>query len=354
MLDFHCPAAALVAGASLLACNTEPLPETVSQPLTPSLPTAVSRGVKLDGSSTVLPISRAMARAFQAENAGMKVIVDASSTGSGFEKLCAGRIDIAGASRPIKAVEAADCKSHGIDYIELPIAFDSLSVVRSKQNTFLDCLTVAELRALWEPSAQGRVTRWSQVRPSFPDQPITLFGPDVKSGTFDYFTLATVGSEGSSRRDYTGSEDDEVIERGVAADPNALGYFGYSYYQEHRDQLSTVAIDGGEGCVSPSPESVRDASYQPLSRPIFIYVDRAAAARPDVRAFTRFFLAPENSGLIQSIGCVPLPASAQASELARFESGATGSVLGAHGSVLGVRIDRFNMDKDRLQSALVQ
>jgi phosphate transport system substrate-binding protein len=341
----------LAACAVVLACNAEPSPETARQALSPA---AAGGRVELDGSSTVLPVSRIMLEAFRSKHPDIAVSVVGSSTGLGLERLCSGRVDIAAASRPINAAESDRCKRQRIDYIELPIAFDSLSVVASKQNEFLTCLSVAELRAVWEPAAEGRISRWSQVRAGFPDQPIALFGPDNKSGTYDYFTLATVGTEGSSRSDYTASADDEVLERGIADKPNALGFFGYSYYASHRDQLRAIAVDNGKGCVAPSPESVRDGSYQPLARPLFIYVNRLAAARSDVRAFTRFFLSPENARLIESVGYVALPASAQAAEQTRFESGVTGSALGAHGSVLGVRPDRFQMDQDRLQSALVQ
>lgn len=344
-----------IIGATLaLGCAQDRTTESVAQPLTPATPATLAGRVKLDGSSTVLPISRAMGKAFSDANPGVTVDVQVSGTSGGFEKLCAGQIDIAGASRPINAVEAERCQASKVEYIELPIAFDSLSVVVSKQNTFTDCLKVSELKTLWEPAAEGKVTEWSQVREGFPARPVALFGPDKASGTYDYFTLATVGTEGSSRKDYTASADDEAIESGVARDPNALGFFGYAYYLAHADQLKSVGIDNGKGCVQPSPDSVNDGSYQPLSRPIFIYVSRAIAARPEVKAFVRFFLAPENAQHIQSIGYVPLPAAGQRAELARFDSGTAGSVMGGHGSVIGIRVDRFGMDEDRLKSALVQ
>jgi phosphate transport system substrate-binding protein len=352
---------ALATSLAFAGCADErsPSPESVAQPLTPAPsatanPATLIGSVKLDGSSTVWPISQAMAKAFQRESPGVGVAVEVSGTAGGFKRLCAGQIDIAGASRPINAAESQQCQAGHVDYIELPIAFDSLSVVVSRQNRFVDCLTVSELKTLWEPAADGNVMRWNQVRASFPAEPVALFGPDKESGTFDYFTLATVGTEGTSRSDFTASADDLVTESGVAKDPNALGFFGYSYYLSHEDQLKSVAIDSGQGCVQPSPASVRDGSYQPLSRPIFIYVRRAVAARPDVRAFTRYFLAPENARHIESIGYVPLPPAAQRAELSRFDTGTIGSALGAHGSVIGVRPDRFGMDKDRLENALVQ
>jgi phosphate transport system substrate-binding protein len=350
-------AAAFTLSLALGGCREERTLQSVAEPLTPAgsaTPATLSGTIKVDGSSTVLPVSREMAEAFTSANPGVRVSVEVSGTGGGFAKLCAGEIEIAGASRPINAVESEQCRAKHIDYIELPIAFDSLSVVVSRANTFIDCLKVSELKALWEPAAQGKVTQWNQVRASFPAQPIALLSPDRASGTFDYFTLATVGIEGTSRTDVTASADDLAIESGVARDPNALGYFGYSYYLSHREQLKSVGIDNGQGCVQPSPESVRDGSYQPLSRPLFIYVSRAAAARTDVRAFTRFFLAPENARHIESIGYVPLPPDAQRAELSRFETGVVGSALGGHGSVIGVRPERFVIDKDRLANALVQ
>jgi phosphate transport system substrate-binding protein len=352
-------ASALAGGLLLAGCREEKAPESVTQPLRPApatlaTPATLAGTIKLDGSSTVLPVSRELARAFTSANPGVRIDVQVSGTGGGFAKLCAGAIDIAGASRPINSRESEQCKEKHIDYIELPIAFDSLSVVVSQANDFIDCLKVSELKALWEPAAQAKITHWNQVRSSFPARPVALFGPDEQSGTFDYFTLATVGSEGTSRTDFSASADDLAIEAAVAKDPNALGYFGYSYYLSHRDQLKSVGIDNGSGCVQPSPETVRDGSYQPLSRPIFIYVNGAVAARPDVRAFTRFFLLPENAKYVETIGYVPLPTDSQRAELARFDTGIIGSALGAHGSVIGVRPERFAMDPDRLENALVQ
>ena len=349
--------AALTAASFAVACSQEQAPVTVAEPLTPAPGAAtgpLGGELKLDGSSTVLPVSQALAKAFTSTNPNVKIAAFGAGTGTGLAKLCSGEIDIAGASRPINRAEGERCKAQQIDYIELPIAFDSLSVVASKRNTFLECLTLSELKTLWEPAAEGKVTLWNQVRPSFPAEPIALFGPGKESGTYDYFTLATVGTEGQSRGDYSASADDREIEKGVAESKSALGFFGYSYYLANKEQLKTVAVDGGKGCVQPSPESVRDQSYQPLSRPLFIYVNRARASRPEVRAFARSFFAPQNVASIETIGYMPLPASARQAELARLDSGVTGSALGGHGSVLGVRPDRFNMDKDRLQSALVQ
>jgi phosphate transport system substrate-binding protein len=283
----------------------------------------------------------------------VQVSAQSSGTGGGFRKFCAGEIDFTGASRPINAAESQACQANHIEFIELPIAFDSLSVVVSAKNTFVGCLKVDELRRVWEPAAEGKLTRWNQIRSDFPDQPLALFGPGKDSGTFDYFTLAVVGVESSSRSDYTKSEDDTVLVNGVAADPNALGYFGYAYYLANRDKLKVVAVDNGEGCVVPGPQTVADNSYQPLSRPMFVYVSRSAAARPEARAFARFCVDPDNAHFVRDVGYVPLPAVTLLAAARRLDKGVTGSIFGGRGSVLGVTVDTFQ-DEDRIQNALVQ
>ncbi len=289
---------ALAVAGTLAACKSE------------KGPASLSGRVTVDGSATVFPLSQAMAEAFHQSNPAVQFAVEFSGTGGGFKKFCAGQIDIAGASRPIKSDESEQCKGQHIEYIEVPVAFDSLSVVVNAKNTFVECLTVKELKAMWEPAAEGKISQWNQIRASFPAQPLVLFGPGKASGTFDYFSLAIVGTETSSRGDYTKSEDDTVIERGVAAEPNALGYFGYAYFQANREQLKLVAVDNGHGCVTPNSQTVADGTYQPLTRPLFVYVNLAAAARPEVKAFTRFYLAPESTKYVTKVGYVPLPAAA--------------------------------------------
>jgi phosphate transport system substrate-binding protein len=330
---------------SVVACGSNPSTEADIE-----FPSALRQGegdrhvvepplagtITIDGSSTVFPVTTAMAKAFQERHPGVHLTVGVSGTGGGFKKFCAGETDLTGASRPINVAEVELCKSHSIDYFELPIAFDSLSVVVHPQNTFVDCLTVAELKSMWEPAAQGKVMHWSQIRASFPNQPLALYGPGRDSGTFDYFTLAIVGAEGESRSDYTASEDDTVLVDGVSSHTYGIGYFGYAYYLGNRDRLKTVAIDSGYGCVAPSPQTVADSSYQPLSRPIFIYVKQSAARRPEVKAFTNFYLEPENAGLVMQVGYVPLPTLTLRTASSRFNKGITGSVLGGTGSVLGV------------------
>jgi phosphate transport system substrate-binding protein len=290
----------------------------------------------IDGSSTVFPITTVMAKTFQKMHPGVHFTIGVSGTGGGFKKFCVGETDINGASRPINATEVELCKTHNINYIELPIAFDSLSVVVDPHNTFANCLTVAELKRIWEPAAQNNITHWNHVRASFPHQPLVLYGPGRDSGTFDYFTLAIVGAEGKSRSNYTASEDDAVLVDGVSSHTYGLGYFGYAYYLANRNRLKTVAVDSGYGCVVPSPQTVADSSYQPLSRPIFIYVKQSAAARPEVKAFTDLYLDPQSADLLMRVGYVPLPTLTLRSAQSRFKRNMTGSMFGGTGSVLGV------------------
>jgi len=339
--------AAVVFCAGCGAGDTPREPQVVTQqgPL--------SGRVSIDGSSTVLPISRAMTTAFQVANPGVSVSVGVSGTGGGFKKFCAGQLDLSAASRPINAAESRECEAKHVEFIELPIAFDSLSVVVNANNTFVDCLTVAELKKIWEPAAQGRITRWSQVRSSFPHRPLALFGPGGESGTFDYFTLAVVGKERSSRKDYTASEDDTVLVNGVAGDGGGLGYFGYAYYAANTSRLRALAIDNGRGCVAPSPKTVEDRTYQPLARPMFIYLSAAAAARREVHEFARFYVDPENAKYVRDLGYVPLPTATLLTVERRLDESVTGSVFGGRGSVVGVTADAFQ-NEDRIKSALVR
>ncbi len=311
--------------------------------------------VSIDGSSTVYPLSKAIAEVFGKANPAVQFKIGFSGTGGGFKKFCAGTVDITGASRLINRTESDQCNAQHIEYMELPVAFDSLSLVVNTKNTFVDCLNVNELRRMWEPAAEGKVSTWRQIRPNFPAQPLVLFSPGKDSGTFDYFTLAIVGTEGKSRGDVAMSEDDMVIERGVEANSNAIGYFGYAYYQANRDKVKLVAIDNGHGCVVPSAQTVADRTYQPLSRPLFIYINTAAAARPDIQAFTRFYLSPESAQYVTKVGYVPLPAAALAVQTTRFDKGVTGSAFGGRGSVLGFNLDWFNVDEEeKIKAQLVQ
>jgi phosphate transport system substrate-binding protein len=266
--------------------------------------------IQVDGSSTVYPITEAVAEEFQKANPGTRVTVGISGTGGGFQKFCRDEIDISGASRPIKPTEAEACAKAGVQYVELPVAYDGLAVVVHPSNTWASSMTVAELKRLWEPAAQGKIKRWNQIRAGWPDREIHLFGAGVDSGTFDYFTEAIVGKEDQSRGDFTSSEDDNVIVQGVAGDELSLGYFGYAYYEENKGKLKLVAVDdgdetNGQGAISPSPESVRGGTYRPLSRPIFIYPKMKAIERPELRTFIDFYL---NKGvpLVREVGYIPL------------------------------------------------
>lgn len=257
---------------------------------------AAPQVIAIDGSSTVFPIGEAVAEEFQRANPGTRVTVGTSGTGGGFQKFCRAETDISNASRPIKPTEADACRAAGIEFIEIPVAYDGLSVVVNPNNTWVTSMTTAELKRLWQPEAQGSVTRWSQIRQGWPDREIHLYGPGTDSGTFDYFTEAIVGKAQASRGDYTASEDDNVLVQGVSGDEGALGYFGFAYYEENRDKLKLVPIDDGKadngaGPIAPSTETVRNGTYAPLSRPMFMYVNKAKLQRPEVKAFVDFLLA---------------------------------------------------------------
>jgi phosphate transport system substrate-binding protein len=299
--------------------------------------------IKVDGSSTVFPITEAVAEEFQKKHKGTKVTVGISGTGGGFKKFCNGETDISDASRPIKPSEVELCGKNKIDYIELPVAYDGLAVMVNPKNTWASSMTVKELKKLWEPEAQGKVTRWSQIRPGWPDKEIHLFGAGVDSGTYDYFTEAIVGKEHSSRGDFTASEDDNVLVQGIATDPLALGFFGVAYYEHNKDKLKLVAIDdekaeNGKGPILPTYENVVNGTYQPLARPIFIYVNRKAADRPEVKEFIRFYLTAGRP-LVREVGYIALNDKVYDLALARFDKRMLGSVFGGKGSQVGVTLE---------------
>ena len=294
--------------------------------------------IKIDGSSTVFPITEAVAEEFQkAKKNVVKVTVGISGTGGGFKKFCRGETDISNASRPILKKEMDDCKAAGIEYFELPVAYDALTVMVNPKNDFIKSMTVAELKKIWEPAAQGKIMKWNQVNPKWPDQPIKLYGAGSDSGTFDYFTEAVVGKSKSSRGDYTASEDDNVLVQGISRDKNALGYFGFAYYAENPTKLKAVAIDGGKGPVMPSPQSVENGTYQPLARPIFIYVSKKAAAKPEIKAFVEFYL-KHSAPLVKEVKYIPLPAKAYTLALDHFQKGKVGTVFKGDAAV-GVKIE---------------
>ncbi len=277
--------------------------------------------VKIDGSSTVFPITEAVAVEFQREHKDVRVTIGVSGTGGGFKKFCVGDTDINDASRMIKDKEIKKAKEHGVGFIEMPIAYDGLSVVINKDNNFVDFLTVEELSKIWKVGSQVRT--WKDVRSTWPDVEMKLFGPGVDSGTFDYFTEVINGKPGACRSDFTMSEDDNVLVRGIAGDKNALGFFGYAYYVENRDSLRVVPIDNGAGPITPTMETINKGTYAPLSRPIFIYVSEAESDRTEVKNFVHFYLdhAPE---LVKAVGYVPLPDSVYVRDRKRFDDKVTG------------------------------
>ncbi|HEX6155650.1 MAG TPA: PstS family phosphate ABC transporter substrate-binding protein [Burkholderiales bacterium] len=304
--------------------------------------------VKVDGSSTVFPVTEAVAEDFQkAKKQKVKVTVGISGTGGGFKKFCRNETDVSNASRPILKAEMAECRKAGIEYFELPVAFDALTVVINPKNAFIKQLTVAELKKMWEPSAQGKVTRWNQVNPAWPDQPMKLFGPGADSGTFDYFTEAVVGKAKSSRGDFTASEDDNVLVQGVSRDVNGIGYFGYAYYVENKDKLKAVPIVNDKGqAVEPSMEAVLKGSYTPLARPIFIYVNAKSLAKPEVKEFVDYYM-KNGAALAREVKYVPLPDSAYRIALEHVQKGKKGTVFGGTAEA-GVTIEELLKREARL------
>jgi len=306
---------------------------------------ALKGSVRVDGSSTVFPISEAMAEEFQKVEADVRVTVGISGTGGGFKKFGTGETDISNASRPIKPSEVELCSKNGIEYIELPVAYDGLAVLVNPKNDWASYITTVELKKIWEPAAQGVIKKWSDVRPGWPDKELHLYGAGVDSGTYDYFTEAIVHQEHSSRGDFTSSEDDNVLVQGIANDELALGFFGYAYYVENQAKLKLLPVDDGEdgngkGPIAPSFETGMNGTYQPLSRPIFVYVNKKSLARPEVAAFVEFYL-KNASRLVKEVGFIPLPDKAYTLAQRRIDSRRTGSLFGGKGSQVGVRIDQL-------------
>jgi len=307
--------------------------------------------VTLDGSSTVFPISEAVAEEFQKVTPGVRVTVGISGTGGGFQKFCRAETDISNASRPITASESAACAKAGVAFIELPVAYDGLAVVTHPKATWVDHLTVAELKTMWAPEAQGKVTRWSQVRAGWPDRELHLFGAGVDSGTYDYFTQAVNGKEGASRGDFTSSEDDNVLVQGISNDELALGFLPFGYYEENAARLKLVPVDdeqadNGGGAVLPSPDTIKTGTYQPLSRPVFIYVSKKAADRPEVQKFIEFFMTNAET-LVREVNYVGLGPEIYGMVSDRFAKRHTGSVFSGQNTV-GVTIDQL-LSKERAQ-----
>lgn len=285
--------------------------------------------INIDGSSTVYPITEAITKTFRSDKNTSKAEIksDFSGTGGGFKKFCAGETSMTAASRPILKEEMSLCNQNQVRYIELPIALDALTIVANPANNWANDITVEELKKIWQPEAEKKINRWQQVRSSWPDKPLTLYGPGKDSGTFDYFTEAIIGQDQASRTDYVYSEDDEALVNGVSQDPNALGYFGSAYYEENSDKLKAIAVDNGKGAVFPSREAVETAQYQPLSRPLFIYVNaQKAQENPALEEFVEYYLekAPE---IVTQVGYIPLPPEGYHLAKIHFQRGKIGTVF---------------------------
>lgn len=307
-----------------------------------SAPTmAADKFVKVDGSSTVFPITEAVAEEFQKSQKSIKVTVGVSGTGGGFKKFCRGETDISNASRPISKKEMDACKEAGIKYVELPVAFDALTVVVNPKNGWIKAMTVEELKKMWEPAAQGKVMKWSDINPKWPNHKIGLFGPGADSGTFDYFTDAINGKEKASRGDFTASEDDNVLVQGVSRDKYAIGYFGLAYYEENKGKLRSVPIinKGASKAVEPSLKTVMAGTYLPLARPIFIYVSDKSMAKPEVKEFINFYL-KHASKLTKEVGYVPLSPAHYDQALKNFSGKKLGTGFGGKNEV-GVRVEEL-------------
>jgi phosphate transport system substrate-binding protein len=303
-LNFKVAAVAIPAALLLAACGGTTADSTASSAA--SAP-AASAEIRIDGSSTVAPLSAAAGELFKVENPSINVSVGTSGTGGGFAKFCAGETDISNASRQIKDEEAAECAAAGIEFTEIVVANDALTVVVNKENDWATCLTIEELNKMWAPESEGTVTSWSQIRAGFPDVPLDLYGAGTDSGTFDYFTKEINGEEGASRTDYNPTEDDNVTVQGVEGAQGAIGYFGLSYFEENADKLTAVEIDGGAGCVAPNSANAQAGTYAPLGRPLFIYASKSAAAKPEVLSFLEFYVA-NNEAITTKALFVPLSA----------------------------------------------
>ncbi|WP_088240477.1 PstS family phosphate ABC transporter substrate-binding protein [Calothrix rhizosoleniae] len=321
-------------GMLVLATSCATQSNTSTQTEQPPKVTEVSKSekitnvVRIDGSSTVYPITKAIAEKFQAQtNNKVPLTIKVSGTSGGFEKFCRAETDINNSSRPILTAEMETCNKNAVRFIELPVAFDALTIAVHPQNNWAKDITTAELKKMWSPSATGKITRWNQIRSSWPNRPLKLFGADKKSGTFDYFTEAVVGKSRASRNDYTASEDDQVLVKGISKDPNALGYFGFAYYEQNQDKLKVLAINSGSGGVLPNRQTVEKAQYQPLSRPLFIYVNaKSAQNKPAVKNFVDFYISKAGT-IVSSVGYVPLTEEGYHLDNVHFTRGKVGTVF---------------------------
>ncbi len=296
---------------------------------TPNLIAPPAGKIVADGSSTVYPVTDAVAKAFRATPEGGKAELEVkfAGTSAGFRRFCAGETDISNASRPILKAEMATCIKNGVAFIELPVAFDALTIAVSPQNTWAKDITVAELKKVWERSAQGTIKNWNQIRPSYPNQPLSLFGAGADSGTFDYFNEVIMGDAGNSRSDYVGSEDDNILVQGITKFPAALGYIPHAYYKQSKGAVKALPVDNGKGAIAPDDANIKNATYQPLARPLFIYVNsKAAQDKPELRAFVEFYLKNAPT-LVETVGYLPLPEDAYRLAEIQFTRGEIGTAF---------------------------
>ncbi len=320
------------------------------QPAATSLPEPTIRSdlsgeIIIDGSSTVYPITELAMQQFAGIAPNVRIQLGVSGTGGGFKKFCAGITDISDASRPIKPDESEICRANGIEFVEIPVAFDGISVIVNPENRWVQCMTVDELKQMWAPDSEGKIVTWKQIRADWPDQPFKLYAPGIDSGTHDYFTAAIVGKEDASRNDYIGSEDDYILMQRVIEEKNGIAYVGFAYYQEYTDKVGVVAVDGGNGCVSPSIETITNGTYTPLARPLFIYVRNDRLDRPEVEAFVTFYL-DNAADLVQAARYIPLPPRVYELVEQRVAKRTTGSVF-SEGIQVGVSIETLLMLEDK-------
>ena len=328
--------ASVADSVSTTSQNTTTTTTPAEKIINPGQYASLSGDITIDGSSTVFPITEAVAEEFgDLTDGNVRAVVGISGTGGGFKKFCANETLISNASRPIKQKEVDRCAAAGIEYIELPVAIDGLSVVVNPDNDFVECLTVEQLNMIWKPESEGVVTHWNHVDPSWPNEQIKMYAPGVDSGTFDYFTEAINGDGGVSRGDFVASEDDNVLVQGVSGDKFSIGYFGYAYYVENQDKVKVVAIDGGNGCVAPTDEVINNGSYAPLSRPLFIYVHSDAAQEEHIAEFVRYYLSDKGQHLAASIGYIPFPQPVYDLIVAKFNAANTGTVFGGDNAFKG-------------------
>jgi phosphate transport system substrate-binding protein len=334
------PTLALAATAQAVTVQpaATPLPEPTTRP-------DLSGEIIIDGSSTVYPITELAMQQFAEIAPNVRIQLGVSGTGGGFKKFCAGITDISDASRPIKPDESEICRANGIEFVEIPVAFDGISVIVNPENRWVQCMTVDELKQMWAPDSEGKIVTWKQIRADWPDQPFKLYAPGIDSGTHDYFTAAIVGKEDASRSDYIGSEDDYILMQRVIEEKNGIAYVGFAYYQEYTDKVGVVAVNGGNGCVSPSIETITNGTYTPLARPLFIYVRNDRLDRPEVEAFVTFYL-DNAADLVQAARYIPLPPRVYELVEQRVAKRTTGSVF-SEGIQVGVSIETLLMLEDK-------